>query len=193
MKLILASTSPYRKALLEQLHLPFVTHDSEVDEEKYKREISDPIELTKCLALEKAKSVHQKFPEAIVIGGDQVSVHNKEILGKPGTRENAVDQLLKLQGSTHQLVTATCVFDNTGKSFEWIETINLSMRPLNREQATKYVEIDEPLFCAGSYKIESLGISLFDKIDCEDQSAIVGLPLLKLASILRSLGLDPLN
>ena len=192
MTLILASTSPYRKALLEQLQLPFKTVDSEVNEEKYKREIKDPHQLTKTLALKKAMSVFEKNPEAIVIGGDQVSLFHGEILGKPGTKQKAEEQLHKLQGNKHQLVTATCL-KTPQQTFEWTEVIDLTMRKLSPDQIRKYVEIEEPLFCAGSYKIESLGINLFESIQCSDHTAIVGMPLIKLGTYLRECGLDPLD
>lgn len=186
-ELILASTSPYRRDLLKRLGLPFNCVPSQVDEEIYKDQILDPKELTETLAFEKARSVADLYPNAIVIGGDQVSLFQGNILGKPHTIEGANQQLSMLQGKTHQLVTATCVLGPNLKA-TWIELITLKMRPLSPEEIKRYVEKDEPLDCAGSYKIEQLGISLFQEIECFDQNAIIGLPLIKLSEILRGQG-----
>ncbi len=186
-ELILASTSPYRRDLLKRLGLPFNCVPSQVDEEVYKDKILDPTELTQTLAFEKARSVADLYPNAIVIGGDQVSLFQGKILGKPHTIESANQQLSMLQGKTHQLVTATCVLGPNLKA-AWVEIITLKMRPLDPEEIKRYVEKDSPLDCAGSYKIEQLGISLFQEIDCFDQNAIIGLPLIKLSEILRGQG-----
>ncbi|MCF8060560.1 MAG: Maf family protein [Bacteriovoracaceae bacterium] len=186
-KLILASTSPYRFELLKKLALNFECAPSHVDEDHYKDQITDPLELTKRLAFEKAKSVAEKFPDAIVIGGDQVSLFEGEILGKPHTPEGAFKQLSMLQGNTHQLFTATSVLGPALRE-DWVEVITLKMKPLTSEEIKRYIEKDRPLDCAGSYKIEQLGISLFEEIDCFDQNAIVGLPLIKLSEVLRTQG-----
>lgn len=187
-RLILASTSPYRASLLERLMLSFDKIDSEVDEDQFKEKISNPRELTKTLAFEKANSVFKKNPKAFVIGGDQVSLFGQEVLGKPGSFDRAVDQLMKLQGKTHQLVTSTCVLGPDSFEENWTEITTLSMRKLSEEECASYVRKDDPLFCAGSYKIESLGISLFEKIEGEDQTAIIGMPLMRLTSVLRKTG-----
>ncbi|MEC7275919.1 MAG: nucleoside triphosphate pyrophosphatase [Bdellovibrionota bacterium] len=196
-KLVLASTSPYRRALLEQLRLPFECASSDVDEDIFKKEIADPHELTQVLAKQKAKVIFDSLTpdeqrEVVIIGGDQVSLHRGKVLGKPHTKENAVKQLLTLQGDNHQLISATCVY-TCDEVYEWSETTTMKMRPLSKEQAQNYVEKDLPLDCAGSYKIESLGINLFDAITCPDYTAIIGLPLIRLSSYLRKVGLDPLN
>ncbi len=187
-KLILASASPYRKSLLERLGLPFECVASEVDEDQYKSEIKDAVQLTKTLAKAKAHSVLRSHPESFVIGGDQVSLFNEEVLGKPHTFEKACDQLQKLQGHNHQLVTATCLLGSQGFEKTWVETIELTMRPLTHDEIKRYVEKDQPLDCAGSYKIEKLGISLFENIKGYDQTAIVGMPLMSLAARLREVG-----
>jgi septum formation protein len=187
-RLILASASPYRKALLERLNLPFEGMASEVNEEQYKEDITDALELTKILAQAKARSIYTSHQDAFVIGGDQVSLFNHEILGKPHTEENAIKQLLKLQGQTHELVTATCLLGPEGYEKTWVETIKLTMRPLSESEVTRYVQKERPLDCAGSYKIEGLGISLFEKIEGHDQTSIIGMPLMSLASRLREVG-----
>lgn len=143
--------------------------------------------LTETLAREKAKSVFDKNPEGLIIGGDQVSLFQNEILGKPGTIEKAVEQLLKLQGSSHELVTSTCLISKDRETL-WTEITKLTMRALTEEECLSYVKKDNPLNCAGSYKIESLGISLFERIEGDDQTAIVGLPLIRLTTELRKAG-----
>lgn len=187
-RLILASASPYRKALLDRLNLPFEGIASSVDEDKYKEEIKDAFELTKVLAQAKARSIFINHQDAYVIGGDQVSLFNHEILGKPHTEENAIKQLLKLQGKSHELVTATTLLGPDGYEKTWVETIKLTMRPLSESEIKRYVQAERPLDCAGSYKIEGLGISLFEKIEGHDQTAIIGMPLMSLSSRLREVG-----
>lgn len=187
-RLILASASPYRKALLERLHIGFEGIASEVDEDQYKEDIKDAVELTKALAKAKARSVYRTHQDAYVIGGDQVSLFNHEILGKPHIEENAIKQLLKLQGNSHELVTATCLLGPNGHEKTWVERIKLTMRPMSESEIKRYVEKERPLDCAGSYKIEGLGISLFEKIEGHDQTAIIGMPLMSLASRLREVG-----
>lgn len=188
-KLILASTSPYRAALLERLSLSFEKVGSDVDEDSFKEAISDPRELTETLAYEKAKSVLEIHPDAIVLGGDQISLFKDEILGKPHTVENAVNQLLKLQGKSHQLITSTCLLSKDEKIL-WTEVTTLTMRSLNEAECLSYVQKDSPLNCAGSYMIEKLGISLFEKIEGADQTAIIGLPLIRVTTELRKRGFD---
>lgn len=189
LRLILASTSPYRKELLERLGLPFEALASHVNEDAFKEKIADPRELTETLAKEKALSVFETNQNAVVIGGDQVSLFKGKILGKPHTKEGAFNQLKELQGQTHQLVTATCV-----KSQElevvWTEIMTMKMRPLNDEEILRYIEADNPLDCAGSYKIEGLGITLFEKISGDDHTSIIGMPLMSLSHHLRSLGFN---
>lgn len=186
-KLILASASPYRKELLERLGLPFEAQASQVDEDVYKEKISDPKELTETLALAKANSVFEKNSKALVIGGDQISLFEGNILGKPHTVEGAFKQLKALKGKTHQLVTATCL---KGPALElvWTEVMTMTMRELSDDEIHRYIEADKPLDCAGSYKIEGLGISLFEKISGDDHTSIVGMPLISLSYHLRAQG-----
>lgn len=188
--LILASTSPYRKELLERLMIPFQTHDSQVDEDQFKNDISDPLVLTKTLAFEKAKSVFNHKEDSYIIGGDQIGLFENQILGKPKTKENAVVQLRKLAGKTHELITSTCILGPNGFVYEWTNHTTLRMRSLTLEEIKRYIDKDDPLNCAGSYKIESVGISLFESIQTEDSTAIVGLPLIELSKVLRTLGFE---
>ncbi|QDT28097.1 Maf family protein [Gimesia panareensis] len=189
MKLILASTSPYRASQLERLGLAFEQQDPQVDEEILKQAGLAPADLAEQLALEKARAIHKRFPEALVIGGDQLVSFEGAILGKPGSNARAVQQLLQLQGKTHELITAIVVL---GPAFEetHINHTQLTMRPLDEAALQRYVEFDEPWNCAGAYKLESRGITLFESIRSSDHSAITGIPLMELTSLLRRAGLE---
>lgn len=187
-KIILASTSKYRKALLERLGLSLDCIAPGVDEEACKAEIEDPVALAVHLARAKARAVAELWPDAVVIGADQLATIDGRILGKPGTFENAVAQLQSLSGRTHTLVTAMTVAGPCGQMQSHLDLSRLTMRPLTRPELEKYVARDNPLDCAGSYKLEEAGIALFERIETEDHTAITGLPLVALVGILRSLG-----
>lgn len=189
-QLILASTSPYRKELLEKLDLKFVALKPLIDEEKEKRPELDSLQLAQHLAFLKAQSL--AGPNKVVIGGDQVVSFQGKILGKSHNQENAIKQLLSLQGQTHELITAVCLFDEN-KAIPFVNITKLKMRNLNQEQICRYVELDNPIDCAGSYKIEKSGIALFQSIESEDFTAIQGLPLIQLNSELQKLGLISLD
>lgn len=184
-KLVLASTSPYRQALLKQLALPFEAQKPLIDEEKEKDPSLAPQKLAEKLAFLKAESL--KSPEKVVIGGDQLVAHCGMILGKPHTRERALEQLFNMQGQTHELITAICVFDGD-QSIPYVDITRLHMKSLTRPQIERYVDLDEPWDCAGAYKIEKHGMMLFEKIESQDFSAIQGLPLLALSRILTNSG-----
>lgn len=187
--LILASTSPYRRQLLERLGVAFTAEAPDVDESAVKKELKEPAAVARKLALAKAESVAKKHKGAIVIGCDQVAILDSALLDKPGTAANAIDQLQKLQGREHFLMTAVAIVHKGGVA-EFVDTANLSMRKLTKAEIERYVAADEPLDCAGSYKIESRGIALFERIEASDQSSIMGLPLLRLCEELRKLGLQ---
>jgi septum formation protein len=191
LKLILASQSPYRRELLSRLGVPFEQADSGIDEDQWKKNISNPEELVKTLAYQKAKAIYQNHSEAIVIASDQVAELEGKILGKPHTIPKAVEQLQSMAGKTHRLLTAVCLIHPQG-TVEWTDITSLTMRALDLHSIENYVEKDRPLDCAGSYKIESLGIALFDQIDTRDFTAITGLPLQRLSHELISLGLEVL-
>jgi septum formation protein len=187
-QLILASTSAYRKSQLSKLRIPFTALAPNVDEEAFKQRIQDPQELALRLAVEKAQAIAESHPDAVVIGGDQLVSFQGQILGKPHTAERAVDQLLQLAGQEHILITAVAVC-HQGTFQTHVDETRLWMRPLDRETAERYVSADQPLDCAGAYKIESLGISLFDRIETEDHTAITGLPLLAITKLLNAAGI----
>jgi septum formation protein len=186
-ELILASTSPYRRALLERLGIPFRCRAPLVDEEALKSSFGCPIALAEGLASAKAQSIAREQPEATILGGDQVVSFEGAAFGKPGTFERAVDQLHAMSGRAHELITAIVVLKD-GKSVAHTDVTTLFMRRLSRSEIERYVRADLPLRCAGSYKIEARGIALFERIESADHSAISGLPLIALTTILRDLG-----
>jgi septum formation protein len=187
MDLVLASTSPYRRELLGRLGVPFRCRAPLIDEEALKRDDLEPRALAEHLALAKATSLRAEEPQATLIGGDQLVAIDGRILGKPGSVECAEEQLLALAGRAHELITALVVW-HRGRVVAHTDVTTLWLRPLGREEIGRYVAADRPLDCAGSYKLEARGITLFERIDSRDQSAISGVPLIALTSILRELG-----
>lgn len=191
MDIILASTSRYRRALLERLGLPFRVVAPTVDEAPYKARGMNPRSLAETLALDKAESVARMETEAIVIGSDQVAEVDGRVLDKPGTVEAAVAQLRSLIGRQHRLITSVAVACSARNIVtQHTDVTILWMRALDDDAIRRYVDADRPLDCAGSYKLEARGIALFERIDSADHTAIVGLPLIALTTILRSLGVE---
>jgi septum formation protein len=187
--LVLASTSAYRRILLERLGVPFRWRAPLCDESTLQRELADlePLRLAEKLALAKASSLADQEPGAAIIGCDQLVSFEGRVFGKPGTADRAVDQLASMAGRTHDLITSLVVIHDN-ETYRHTDVTRLRMRPLSRDAIERYVEADRPLDCAGSYKLESRGIVLFDRIDSDDHSAITGLPLIALVTILRELG-----
>ncbi|MBI2372401.1 MAG: septum formation protein Maf [Deltaproteobacteria bacterium] len=189
--LVLASSSPYRRSLLARLGVPFETASPLVDEERYRH--LPPDEMVRVLSEAKAAEVAHRFPNAIIIGSDQCATIDGEILGKPGTEERAIQQLERLAGRTHRLLTGLCVIDTRARLTRiYLDTHEMSLRPLRADQIVRYVIADQPLDCAGSYRLEARGIGLFSRVRGDDPSAIEGLPLMRLSEILAELGLDPI-
>jgi len=189
MKLVLASTSKYRKELLEKLNVEFTCIDPKLDESEFKKLNYEPTQLVEVLAKEKALAARVFSKNGLILGGDQVAELGGLILGKPGYKENAVKQLRLMQGKTHRLLTSFCLLKENGEFVINTDVTELKMKNLSDEQIDWYLEKDIPYDCAGSYKLESFGISLFEKINSEDQTAIMGLPLLKLSEELNRLGI----
>jgi septum formation protein len=189
MEIVLASTSPYRRAQLERLGLELRAVPPGVDEEVLKGQGLAPRALAERLAHAKAARVAAREPEAIVIGGDQLVELDGRVMGKPETAANAVAQLALLSGRTHTLVTAIAVLCR-GAVERHTDVTRLTMRSLTEAELERYVEADRPLDCAGSYRLESRGIALFERIESEDHSAITGVPLMAVVSILRRLGVE---
>ena len=186
-EIILASTSKYRKDLLERLAIKFSCIAPGVNEDIYKNQIKDPLKLAEKLGLEKAKAVSLEHPKCLIIGSDQVAEIEGEILGKPKTMENAFKQIKLLQGKEHRLITSFSVF-NEGKFHTETNITILKMRALSDSQVKNYLRMDIPFDCAGSYKLELHGISLFEQIQTEDHTAIIGLPLIQLANLMNKIG-----
>ncbi len=185
--LILASTSPYRRMLLDQHGIPYQAVAPLCDEESIKDPTLNAQDLTLKLAKAKAESLKSQFPHDYIIGSDQVLSFKNFIFGKPKTKEKALEQLMQLQGETHQLVTSLFV-QAPHKSWSHIEIVSLTMHSWTEQELTKYIESDLPLDCAGSYKLEKKGLLLFKKIIAEDYESIIGLPLLKLIHFLKDDG-----
>ncbi|WP_044238723.1 Maf family protein [Chondromyces apiculatus] len=188
--LVLASTSPYRRMLLDRLGVPFTAAAPDCDEDAYKASATSPRGLAETLALAKAESLRATHPDALILGGDQVATLDDDILGKPGTRDAAIAQLERLAGRTHLLITAVALLHHHGRLVQHTDVARLTLRPLTRAQIERYVDADTPLDCAGSYKLEARGIALFASIDTADTTAITGLPLLWLTGALAGLGFE---
>jgi septum formation protein len=185
--LILASTSPYRRELLERLGVPFTVEAPDVDETPIPGE--PPTERALRLASAKAEAVAVRNPGAVVVGSDQVAAAGGVLLDKPGTVERACRQLRHLSGSQAHFHTGCAVrWHNTGYSVNHLETVTVSMRDLSATEIERYVEREQPLNCAGSFKSEGLGIALFSRIESEDPTALIGLPLIWLSGALRQAG-----
>ena len=187
--LILASTSSYRRELLQRLRLTFRCLAPQVDEEPYKISGANPSSIAAVLAVKKAESLSGIAPGAVIIGSDQVVDCDGELLGKPGTTARAIEQLEQLAGREHRLITGVAVWHRFRTQL-YVDHTTLVMRRLTRAEIERYVALDQPLDCAGSYKIESLGITLFEAIESTDQTAIVGLPLIAVTTMLRQLGIE---
>jgi septum formation protein len=190
MRLVLASTSPYRRSLLERLGLPFETASPEFDE--VGAEGLPPAEVAKRYAEGKARSLAERYPDALVVGSDQVLDFEGRQLRKPADLGGAADQLLLLAGKTHSLHTAVAVLDTRRDALELeVARVDLTLLPLTRPQAERYVALDQPHGCVGGYTYEGRGVALFADVQGADESAVVGLPLILLCQLLRRHGLDP--
>ena len=190
MNLILASTSPYRRRLLERLCLPFTCIDPAIEESM--REGESPSERASRLATEKASAVAKRLQgNAIVIGSDQVACLGTQILHKPGTAEAAERQLAASSGQTVHFWTAVSVWASPDQApTQRLVPCDVTLRVLNAVEISRYVALDQPLDCAGSFKWESLGITLFEAMRTEDPTALEGLPLIALSELLRQTGVS---
>jgi septum formation protein len=185
-RLILASTSIYRRELLERLRLPFDTARPEVDESPQPGE--SPLALAERLAIAKAGVIADREPAAFVIGSDQVAELDGRPLGKPGARDGALAQLGVMSGRAVHFRTAVCVRHGEQAPRLAIDTTTVRFRTLSFAEIERYVDAEQPLDCAGSFKSEGLGITLFDAIETNDPTALIGLPLIATARLLREAG-----
>jgi len=186
--LVLASTSPYRRTLLERLRIPFATATPNVDETALKDE--SPEALCARLAAAKAQAVQHDWPDALIIGSDQVAVVGSVLLNKPGNFANAVDQLRCMRGEAVNFFTALCMLNTrTTRRQTVIVPVTVHMRELSDVEIERYLQAERPYDCAGSARIESLGITLVARLECDDPTALIGLPLIELCAMLRNEGI----
>ncbi len=192
MQLVLASTSPYRRELLARLGVPFEIAAPDVDETPLPGE--SPDETAQRLSLLKARAVAEQYPDALIIGSDQVALLEGVQLGKPGTHEKAVAQLQSMRGKALEFHTALTLLNaRTGSAQTANVPVRLVMRNYSDGQIENYLRRDQPYNCCGSAKSESLGIALIARFETEDPNALVGLPLIKLVEMLANEGLDVLG
>ena len=189
-QLVLASTSPFRQEILKKLHLDFVTAKPDCDETPIAGE--SPQQLVMRLAEEKAKSC-QVTSSSLIIGSDQVCVIDGEIIGKPHTREKAIEQLSRQSSKSITFYTGLSVWNSaTQKADTRLDTFVVHFRNLTTAQIESYVDKEQPFYCAGSFKSEGLGIALFERLEGKDPNTLIGLPLIDLINMLEAQGLDVL-
>ncbi|MBT9612490.1 MAG: septum formation inhibitor Maf [Burkholderiales bacterium] len=187
MQLVLASSSPYRRELLARLQIPFEVMSPDVDETTLANEA--PQDTALRLAQLKARAVAEKFPDALIIGSDQVALLNGRQLGKPHTFENAKQQLLAASGQAVVFHTALCLLNSrSGNMQACVMPITVRFRKLSEDQIERYLQKEQPYNCAGSAKSEGLGIALIERFEGDDPNALVGLPLIALVGMLNKEG-----
>jgi septum formation protein len=186
-QLVLASTSPFRKQLLQKLGLEFVTDSPDIDESRLEGETAE--QLVARLAEEKAKAVAERQPQSLIIGSDQVAVIDGEILGKPGSHDKAIAQLKAASGRRVTFLTALCLYNSdSGDSQVEVVPFGVVFRELSESQIENYLRAEQPYNCAGSFKSEALGIALFERLEGEDPNTLIGLPLIRLVRMLEAEG-----
>lgn len=191
-ELVLASTSPFRQELLAKLGLPFVTASPHTDETPLANEA--PRAMVMRLAEAKAQAVADAHPRALIIGSDQVACIDGEVLGKPGNRERASEQLQRASGREVLFHTGICLLRAAdGEAQVWCEDFTVRFRRLTPAQIGGYLEREQPFGCAGSFKSEGLGIALFERLEGADPNALIGLPLIRLVDMLGHFGVDVLT
>jgi MAF protein len=191
-QLVLASSSPYRRALLERLACPFVIDVPDIDEAPLPAET--PAALVVRLSQEKARAVAARHPDALIIGSDQVALFGSTILTKPGSPERAIEQLTLMRGATAHFLTGICVHNSrTNRDRAAIEQYAVTFRSLSDAAIARYVERDRPFDCAGGFRSEGLGIALFERLEGDDPTSLIGLPLIRLVTMLAAEGVDVLG
>jgi len=187
--LVLASTSPFRKSVLERLHIPFEIFSPTVDETPQDNE--PPAMLVSRLAELKAKSATRRYPQALIIGSDQIAVVGSTLLGKPGCHEQAVNQLTYVSEKQVDFLTGLCLLNtNTNQIQTDVVRFSVKFRQLSKSQIENYLIKDKPYNCSGSFKSEGLGIALLDRMIGSDPTAIIGLPLIRLVRMLEAEGMQ---
>ncbi len=186
--LILASSSRYRVELFTRLNLPFEHHSPDIDESPHPHEA--PSALAVRLAETKARALRERFPQHLIVGSDQVAVCGDQILGKPGDRDSALRQLRLQSGKTTVFHTAVALYNSLENSLESTEvTTRVAFRELTDDEIRRYLDLEQPYYCAGSFKSESLGICLFKSAESPDPTALIGLPLIATSELIRHAGI----
>ena len=189
LRLVLASSSPYRQALLAKLGIPFEAVPPCIDETP--RPGENPLHLSKRLAEEKARALRKQFAAHLIIGSDQVAMLEGTQLAKPGNHARTVAQLRSASGRAVEFFTSVCVLNSaTGEAFSAADRTVVHFRPLTDMMIERYLAKESPFDCAGGFKSESLGIALFEKLETADPNALVGLPLIRLVGLLEKFGLE---
>jgi MAF protein len=190
--LILASTSPFRRELLARLNLTFQSCKPDVDETPLKGESA--ADMVKRLSIAKAKDAMSHFDSGLVIGSDQVCIIEDKILGKPGNFDNALEQLQHASGKTVKFLTGICLYDiENDREQSLVEPFDVVFRQLTDHQITHYLKTEQPYQCAGSFKSEGLGITLFEKLSGDDPNTLIGLPLIQLINMFNNWDIDVLS
>ncbi|WP_417596502.1 Maf family protein [Oceanospirillum sp.] len=190
--LVLASTSFYRKQLLEKLGLPFIQTAPNIDESPLDQESAST--LVERLAREKALALTENHPNSLIIGSDQVATFDGRIIGKPHTKDNAQKQLKDFSGQKITFYTGLALHNTaTGETKSMVEPFHVYFRKLNDQHIAHYIEKENPLDCAGSFKSEGMGIALFEKLEGRDPNTLIGLPLIALCDLLHAFGVSPLD
>jgi MAF protein len=190
--LILASSSPYRREILQKLHVDFSYDSPNIDESIKTGET--PTELVKRLALEKAQAVSTKHPHALIIGSDQVAVLDNTVMTKPHNHENAMKQLQASSGKKVTFLTSLCLFNSKTEEHQIaLCPYSVEFLSLTNAQIDAYLQKEQPYNCAGSFKSEGLGITLFKRFEGDDPNSLIGLPLIELVKMLRNEGVEPLS
>ena len=187
--IVLASSSPFRRELLSRLGIEFSSHSPDIDESA--RPAETPEALVLRLAEGKAREVAKLNPEALIIGSDQVATIDGRMLGKPGSHERAVEQLMQASGRRVSFLTSLCLFNSAKGAIQLaVETYHVVFRELTQDEVEHYLRKEQPYNCAGSFKSEGLGICLFKRMEGDDPSSLIGLPLIRLVDMLRNEGID---
>ena len=186
--IVLGSSSPFRKQMLEKLHLPFTQYSPEIDETPLSSE--SPQEMIERLSLLKALKVAETHPESIIIASDQCATFHSQPIGKPHTHQNAVKQLQDFSGNKIIFYTGLVVIDpKEQKTYHVMDTTTVHFRTLSLQTINNYLNTEQPYQCAGSFKSEGLGITLFESIESKDPNALIGLPLIELTTIFAQMGI----
>lgn len=189
MKIILASSSPYRRELLARLDLSFSSDSPDVDETPHEGETAE--QLVSRLAELKARAVAKDHPDSLIIASDQVATLNGKILGKPGIHENAVKQLSELSGQKVLFLTSLALLNSATNHLQCeVVPFTVHFRLLDKGQIERYLKLDKPYDCAGSFKSEALGVTLFQRLEGDDPNSLMGLPLIRLTAMLGNEGIN---